>query len=199
MKRAMPELKQPRARDYGAAHRRLVSSFDDVRASYGYVDGPFGRVFIARTIVGVCRVSFQLEEDAIVAGLEARQLLPESDPGKVDRERHWLEAYFAGETRRVALDVDLRGITEFQRRVLEAARRIPFGEVESYSRVAQRIRNPRACRAVGNALGKNPIAIVIPCHRVIAADGGLGGYTGGTHIKRILMDIEGIAHEGENA
>ena len=82
--------------------------------------------------------------------------------------------------------------------MLEAAREIPFGACQCYGDVAERIGRPRAQRAVGNALGSNPIAIVIPCHRVVAAGGRLGGYTGGVDIKRTLMGIEGIETEGKS-
>jgi methylated-DNA-[protein]-cysteine S-methyltransferase len=113
-------------------------------------------------------------------------------PGKLDRERSELDEYFEGKRRRFDLPIDLRWGTEFQKSVLETARRIPFGEYWSYADVARRAGRPNAQRAVGSALGKNPVAIVIPCHRVMASGGGIGGYTGGLDIKRTLMRIEGI-------
>ncbi|MGH9323275.1 MAG: methylated-DNA--[protein]-cysteine S-methyltransferase [Vicinamibacteria bacterium] len=97
-----------------------------------------------------------------------------------------------GKRRRFDVPIDLRWGTEFERKVLDAARRIPFGECRCYGDVAKTIGRPNAHRAVGNALGKNPVAIVIPCHRVVASGGGIGGYTGGLDIKRTLMEIEGI-------
>jgi methylated-DNA-[protein]-cysteine S-methyltransferase len=90
------------------------------------------------------------------------------------------------------LPIDLRWVTEFQRKVLAAARRIPFGKCQCYADVARQVGSPNAQRAVGNALGKNPVAIVIPCHRVVASGGSIGGYTGGLDIKQTLMAIEGI-------
>ena len=90
------------------------------------------------------------------------------------------------------MPIDLRGMTEFQHRVLDAASEIPFGRVESYGDIARRIQRPGASRAVGNALGRNPLPIVVPCHRVVTSGGQLGGYTGGLDIKRALMHIEGI-------
>jgi methylated-DNA-[protein]-cysteine S-methyltransferase len=103
--------------------------------------------------------------------------------------RRQLEAYFAGELREFDLTLDPRG-TEFQRRVWSELERIPWGETISYGELARRIGRPDASRAVGAANGRNPIPIVIPCHRVIGADGSLTGYGGGLPIKRKLLSIE---------
>ena len=111
------------------------------------------------------------------------------------REIRQLDEYFEGRLKRFRLPIDLRSITPFHRKVLDATAKIPFGRVLSYGEVARDIGQPTASRAVGNALGKNPIPIVIPCHRVIAAGGQLGGYTGGLRIKRALMRIEGIGRQ----
>jgi methylated-DNA-[protein]-cysteine S-methyltransferase len=165
------------------------------RAYCAWVDGPFGRVFLAKTEKGVCRVSFRRTEDELLSELERRSLLPEMAPEELVRERRELAEYFQGKRRRFEFPVDLRGITGFQRRVLQAARRIPFGESCCYGDVAKRVGHPNAQRAVGSALGKNPVAIVIPCHRVVASGGRIGGYTGGLDIKRTLMEIEGMALE----
>jgi O-6-methylguanine DNA methyltransferase len=128
--------------------------------------------------------------------LEEKRLLPELAPSKLAREARQLERYFTGRGKSFRLPVDFCLVaTPFQRRVLEATARIPFGGVTSYSEIARLIGQPEARRAVGGALGRNPVAIVIPCHRVIAADGTIGGYTGGVDIKRKLMRIEGIPLE----
>jgi len=104
-----------------------------------------------------------------------------------------LERYFRGEPVTFAdVDVDLTGSTEFEREVYKATRAIPFGKVATYGQIAKAIGRPNAQRAVGQALGKNPTSIVIPCHRVVASDGGLGGFTGGLHWKRKLLRLEGI-------
>ncbi len=102
-----------------------------------------------------------------------------------------LKGYFDGE--KVIFDdkLDLDGATEFQRNVWEATRIIPYGETRSYAWVARRIGNPRACRAVGNALGRNRLSIIIPCHRVISSDGSLGGFGGGLKLKMRLLELEG--------
>lgn len=112
-----------------------------------------------------------------------------------DQITHELSRYFSGEPVRFEdLELDLSGCTEFERRVYKATRAIPFGKVATYGQIAKTIGNPRASRAVGQALGNNPIAIVIPCHRVVAGDGGLGGFTGGLHWKRKLLRHEGALH-----
>lgn len=104
-----------------------------------------------------------------------------------------LRRYFRGEPVTFAgIEVDLSGFTEFERAVYRATRSIPFGKVATYGQIAKAIGRPNAQRAVGQALGKNPTSIVIPCHRVVASDGGLGGFTGGLHWKRKLLRLEGV-------
>jgi methylated-DNA-[protein]-cysteine S-methyltransferase len=100
-----------------------------------------------------------------------------------------LDAYFAGERREFDLELDLVG-TNFQRRVWEALLTIPYGETRSYGYIAEQIGSPGAFRAVGLANGHNPIGIIVPCHRVIGANGSLTGYGGGLERKRILLDLE---------
>lgn len=103
-----------------------------------------------------------------------------------------LQAYFAGDLRAFSIPVDLSGVTDFTRRVLEATATIPYGETVGYGEIARMIGMPGATQAVGNALGANPVPIVIPCHRVIRSDGSLGWFTGGPEIKRALLRLEGV-------
>jgi methylated-DNA-[protein]-cysteine S-methyltransferase len=105
--------------------------------------------------------------------------------------RRELEEYFEGRRRAFDLRVDLSPLEGFRRRILAATARIPFGSVRTYRDVAMRAGNERAVRAAGNALGSNPIPIVVPCHRVVRTGGGLGGYTGGLDRKRVLLELEG--------
>jgi len=107
-----------------------------------------------------------------------------------------LRDYLAG--KQVAFDeiLDLVAATNFQRQVWLAAREIPYGETRSYAWVATRLGNPKACRAVGQALGKNPLPIVIPCHRVLSSGGTLGGFSGGIDTKRRLLALEGMPCPG---
>jgi methylated-DNA-[protein]-cysteine S-methyltransferase len=100
-----------------------------------------------------------------------------------------LEAYFAGELKEFTVELRLNG-TEFQRRVWDSLRRIPYGETRSYGELADALGNPGASRAVGLANGKNPIGIIVPCHRVVGANGGLTGYGGGLDRKQRLLDFE---------
>ena len=102
-----------------------------------------------------------------------------------------LIAYFEGRLRTFDLPVDLRG-TPFQQAVWRALRDIPFGETRSYGEIARAVGNPRASRAVGMANNRNPISIIVPCHRVIGADGSLTGYGGGLDVKRFLLRLEGV-------
>jgi O-6-methylguanine DNA methyltransferase len=101
-----------------------------------------------------------------------------------------LEEYFAGRRRQFDLPLDLRG-TEFQQRCWQELLKVPYGETRSYADIARAIGNPSAVRAVGLANGQNPIAIVVPCHRVIGSDGSLTGYGGGLEVKRQLLELEG--------
>lgn len=103
-----------------------------------------------------------------------------------------LDRYFNGHLTAFTVALDLDQGTPFQRKVWEELARIPHGETRSYAEVAAAVGNPRAARAVGSANGENPIPIVIPCHRVIRADGSLGGYSSGTHIKQALLKLEGV-------
>jgi methylated-DNA-[protein]-cysteine S-methyltransferase len=100
-----------------------------------------------------------------------------------------LEEYFAGDRTEFDLDLELDG-TPFERRVWEEVRAIPYGETATYAEIAERIGSPKACRAVGRANGRNPIAVIVPCHRVIGSDGTLTGYAGGIELKRTLLDLE---------
>lgn len=108
--------------------------------------------------------------------------------------RRQLEEYFAGYRQNFDLPLDPGG-TDFQRLVWRALLEIPYGKAISYRELAQRVDRPKGFQAVGQANGKNPLPILIPCHRVIAADGSLGGYSGGLDRKRFLLDLEGIPYK----
>ena len=168
-----------------AAEGRPVVKFDSLRT-------PVGRVFVGVSDRGVCDVAFgETSEEAYRARLA--RWAPEviRDHGAVEATLGELDAYFSGARRQFSVTVDLRSVTEFTARVLRATRRIPFGRVLSYGDIARRMGEPRASRAVGGALGRNPVPIIVPCHRVIARGGRLGGFTGGLATKRALLRIEG--------
>jgi O-6-methylguanine DNA methyltransferase len=107
-----------------------------------------------------------------------------------EQAREELSEYFQGKRAFFSVPVDLSEAPDFQKKVLAAARRIPFGEVRPYAWVAQRIGHPRAVRAVGTALGRNPVPFIVPCHRVLQTGGGLGGYLFGTDVKSRLLSLE---------
>jgi methylated-DNA-[protein]-cysteine S-methyltransferase len=159
---------------------------------YGRLATPLGPVLAAVSDRGLVGVSFEPEADAFGAALRRRhRATVVRSEARLAPVRRQLREYLAGRRRRFALPVDLRTVSPFQRRVLAAARRIPRGRVVSYGELARRIGAPGASRAVGQALGRNPVPIVIPCHRVVAGGGRLGGYVGGAAIKRTLLRLEG--------
>lgn len=159
---------------------------------YAVCEAPWGAVWLAATERGLCRVALNLVEEAWRRAL-AREtgLAPVYDPEALGQACVQLAEYFAGRRRAFELPLDLSGGTAFQRRVWQETARIPFGETRTYGELARSLGAEGAPRAVGQALGRNPLPIVIPCHRVVAADGGLGGYTGGLEIKRALLALEG--------
>jgi methylated-DNA-[protein]-cysteine S-methyltransferase len=112
-------------------------------------------------------------------------------PGALDATRRELDEYFDGRRRRFELALDWTLVGPFGRRVLDVASDIPYGGVLSYAQVAAQAGSPRGSRAAGNALGSNPIPIVVPCHRVLRSRGALGGYGGGLERKQFLLELEG--------
>ena len=163
-----------------------------VDVAMGSVESPVGELYVAVTPKGLARVAFASEDrDEVVAELGER-LSPRILESKraTDEVRRELEEYFQGRRRRFEVPVDRRLIRGIARDVLRATSRIPFGRTSTYAEIADRIGRPRAARAVGNALGSNPIPIVIPCHRVLRAGGALGGYGGGVERKRFLLGLE---------
>jgi methylated-DNA-[protein]-cysteine S-methyltransferase len=142
---------------------------------------------------GLAYVGFEEEErDELLARL-ARELSPRilEHPAATDNVRRELDEYFAGRRTSFDLKLDRRLIRGIARDVLTTTAKVPFGRTTTYGAVAERIGRPRASRAVGNALGSNPIPIVIPCHRVLRAGGDVGGYAGGPERKRQLLRLEG--------
>ena len=162
--------------------------------AYATFDSPAGKLLLAATPRGLVRLAYLDQEtefdhvlEQLAATISPRVL---SGPRRLDEPRRELDQYFAGDRRRFELSLDWRLTRGFGRRVLEAAARIPFGSVSTYKQVATEAGSPRGSRAAGNALGANPIPIIVPCHRVLHSTGGLGGYTGGLDRKRLLLAIE---------
>jgi methylated-DNA-[protein]-cysteine S-methyltransferase len=161
--------------------------------AYVLQDTPVGTVLLACTPVGLARLAYidDGQEEAVLQDVAAR-LSPRmlSAPRRLDQPRRELDEYFAGRRRTFETVLDLRLMTDFMRRVLTATAAIPYGSVSTYREVATHAGSPRGFRAAGNALGANPLPIVLPCHRVLHSAGGLGGYTGGLERKRTLLAIE---------
>jgi methylated-DNA-[protein]-cysteine S-methyltransferase len=161
--------------------------------SYAALDSPFGKLTVAATEHGLVRLAFPEEDlDTVLERLAAR-ISPRilEAPAPLDPIRRELEEYFAGRRRRFELPLDWTLVGPFGQRVLRAAAEIPYGGVLSYTQVAAAAGSPRGSRAAGNALGSNPIPIVVPCHRVLRSGGALGGYAGGLERKRWLLELEG--------
>jgi methylated-DNA-[protein]-cysteine S-methyltransferase len=161
--------------------------------AYAIEDSPLGPLLLAATDAGLVRVAYLDDRgaDDVLASL-ARQISPRvlAAPAHLDGPRRELDDYFAGRLTRFATTLDGRLMGPFAQRVLAATGRIPYGQTSTYATVAAQAGSPRAWRAAGNALGSNPLPIVVPCHRVLATGGGLGGYTGGVERKRTLLAIE---------
>jgi O-6-methylguanine DNA methyltransferase len=161
--------------------------------AYAPVETPIGPGLVAYTNAGISALSVGLEPDAFEAAHRRRTgrrahpitTLPAALRGAVERR-------LAGERDAKPLRFDLRGLTPFQAAVLTKAQEIPLGEVRPYGWVAREIANPGALRAVGTALGRNPIPLLIPCHRVVLGDGRIGNYALGGEAKRRLLSLEGI-------
>ena len=163
--------------------------------AYCSVDSPLGPLLGAASSHGLLNLSYIVngDPDAVLEEL-ARRVSPRivEAPARLDPvQARELDEYFEGTRRDFDIPLDWTLVGPFARRVLRATARIPFGEVSSYAEVAGQAGSPRGSRAAGNALGSNPMPIVVPCHRVLRTGGALGGYGGGTHRKRFLLALEG--------
>jgi len=165
-------------------------------ARYGFMETLVGDVLVAASDKGVCEISYLRNHDPYdsLRELERRGYLVYRHDNAVKPAVDQLQEYFAHERTGFNLPLDLGGVTDFTRDVLESTNKIPYGVVRTYGDVAEAIGKPRASRAVGNALGRNPIPVIIPCHRVVLSSGAMGWYTGGPEIKRTLLGIEGVRY-----
>jgi methylated-DNA-[protein]-cysteine S-methyltransferase len=165
--------------------------------AYELHDTPVGRLLVAVTDRGLCEVHYDADPDAEaerLARLFGARVL--RSPRPTDEARRQLDEYFAGKRREFDLDVDLRPAREFGRAVLEQLARVPYGELTTYGTLAARAGRPRAARAVGTVMNRNPVPIVLPCHRVVGSTGSLVGYAGGLDRKRTLLELEGALLPG---
>ena len=188
-------FEQDAARGVGRARDQLRAAFGRMGrppVRFGSLRTPIGRVFVGVSDLGVCDVTFgETNEDRYRNRLARWAPEISRDPDAVGPVLGELDAYFSGRLQRFTVEIDLRTATAFTARALTATRTIPFGRLLSYGDIAHRIGAPGASRAVGGALGRNPVPIMVPCHRVVAQGGRLGGFTGGLDTKRALLRIEG--------
>ena len=165
-----------------------------IDVAYTSVDSPLGPLVVAATPEGLVRVSYTefRGEDEVLEEL-ARRVSPRvlEAPARLDPVRRELDEYFEGRRQDFEVPIDWSYLAGFTREVLRATARIGFGEVSTYAGVAAEAGSPRAVRAAGNALGANPMPVVVPCHRVLRSGGKLGGYTGGLERKEFLLRLEG--------
>ena len=184
--------------DLSRLHGRLAAAAERdgvLDVAYRIAESPVGPLLLAATEQGLVRVAYAREDhDAVLQAL-ADQVSPRilHAPGRLDLAARELQEYFGGRRRAFDLPLDWRLAGGFRRTVLGLLPGIGYGRTASYSAVARLAGNPRAVRAVGSACAANPLPVVVPCHRVIRADGELGGYLGGTEAKRTLLALEAAA------
>jgi methylated-DNA-[protein]-cysteine S-methyltransferase len=170
-----------------------------IDVAYAPVDSPFGRLLVARTDRGVVHLALpkhrgtRMSEDEVLEHL-AKFVSPRvlESPDRLDEERRELEEYFEGRRHYFDVPVDWTLTPKgFRNRALHAVARIPYGKTRTYAEIAKQAGNARAFRAAGTACGRNPIPLIVPCHRVVQSGGGVGNYGGGPEMKRALLDLEG--------
>lgn len=179
----------------GAAFREAATADGLVDVAYRTVDSPVGELLLAGTPEGLLRVAFASEGlDAVLEQL-ATSVSPRvlRAPGRLDAAARELEEYFAGRRRVFDLPLDFRLAKGFRLEVLAHLPEIGYGHTASYAAVAAMTSSPRAVRAVGTACARNPLPLVVPCHRVVRSDGSQGAYLGGTEAKALLLAMEAAA------
>ena len=162
--------------------------------AYRTVDTPVGPLLLASTARGLVRVAFDRESHDGVLEELARRISPRvvRSPAKLSDAAREIDEYFAGARHHFDIRLDLSLSSGFRRAVLDHLPRIAYGQTESYAQVAAAAGSPRAVRAVGTACAKNPLPVVVPCHRVVRSDGSAGGYVGGEEAKRTLLELEAV-------
>lgn len=182
----IPTLLDERFRAAAAATGNLDVAFDVLD------DTPVGPLLVGVTDRGLCRIEFDPDSEAELERL-ARAYGPRvlRSPRALDAVRRELDEYFAGRRHEFDLELDLRTAPDFHRRVLTELSRVEYGHTTTYGALAARVGSPRAARAVGTVMNRNPVPIVLPCHRVVGASGGLVGYGGGLERKEWLLRLEG--------
>jgi methylated-DNA-[protein]-cysteine S-methyltransferase len=178
--------------DLDRRFREAAAALDLLDVAYDVVDSPVGPLFVAASDRGLAAISFrsdpeeQLDRLARIAGPRVLR-----SPRSIDLARRELDEYFEGERRAFDLSLDLRGLPSFTISVLKQLARVPYGKTTTYGALAAKVGRPRAARAVGTVMNRNRIPIVLPCHRVVGANGDLVGYAGGIDRKVRLLELEG--------
>jgi methylated-DNA-[protein]-cysteine S-methyltransferase len=168
----------------------LAEGLVDVR--YDVTESPVGDLFLAATARGLCRISYTVDgEEDVVARLFGTRVLR----SPLDDVRRELDEYFEGRRQVFELPIDLR-VAPFHEQVLTELARIPYGHTDTYGALAKKVGRPHAARAIGTVMHRNPIPIVLPCHRIIGSNGSLTGYGGGLDAKRRLLELEGALLPG---
>lgn len=187
-------INDPAEADVAASRQHIEEWFMETAPTIRWdaAEASVGMVYVAMSEEGVCAVDFAIEEADFLAELDPMARI-RHDSKAVDEALRQLCEYFDGERQGFDLPVDLGGTTPFQRNALQLIRDIPVGRVWTYKEVAEKLGRPTASRAVGQAMARNPVPIIIPCHRVIATSGRMQGYAAGLGVesKRMLLRFEG--------
>jgi methylated-DNA-[protein]-cysteine S-methyltransferase len=179
-------------------HARLVAAAERdgvLDVAYRTIATPVGELLLAGTGRGLVRIAYPSQGHETVLASLAQTVSPRilHAPRQLDQASRQLDEYFAGQRTAFDLPLDLRLATGFRRTVLAHLPVIPYGHTESYAQVAAAAGSPKAVRAVGTACAKNPLPVVVPCHRVVKSDGTMGRYAGGEDAKRTLLTLEAAA------
>lgn len=179
-----------------AAEQRFIAAAADgwlTDVVFDVIDSPLGELVAAMTPRGLAVLHYTLGNTDATLEEVARRLSPRmiSSPKSLQQVARQLDEFFKGKRKDFDLQLDWSLLHGFTRKVLQVTARIPYGKTLTYSEVAAKAGSPRGMRATGNALGANPIPIIVPCHRVLRSDGTVGGYTGGPEKKIHLLQLEG--------
>ena len=177
-----------------AALRSRAADEGLLDVAFAPMDSPLGELLVFATPRGVLKISYETEGAGEALDEVAERVSPRilNAPERTDEVRRELDEYFTAARREFDVPVDWSLVRGFAQGVLRATAKVPFGQTTTYRLMAEAAGSPRASRAAGNALGSNPIPIVVPCHRVLHAGGGLGGYSVGLERKKALLTIEGV-------
>jgi methylated-DNA-[protein]-cysteine S-methyltransferase len=178
--------------DIDRTFRERAAAEGILDVAYDLTDSPVGELLVAATERGLCRISFDPEPERTIEELaKTHGVRVLRSSSALQQPRRQLDEYFGGSRRDFDLRVDLAALPSFQQAVLAELQRVPYGATDTYGGLAARIGRPRAARAVGGALNRNPVPIVVPCHRVVGSSGSLVGYAGGLERKERLLALEG--------